>query len=559
MRKYAELKDGKIKIHFPFTHSTLALVRTLTNRDWNTTFHQKWACPILIENIEKLLQWEFAICPELRKIWKQMNTTQSIVIDINKTPKFNEIWSKLYSFQKEGVEFIESNGGRALIGDEMGLGKTIQAIAWLAYHPKARPALIIPPASLKINWMKEISKWTGESVCVVEGKTSMIPTGSSFYIINYDIIYNSETVGKKKVVNLRYGLKELKPKALVIDESHYIKNSKAARTKAIKLLGKIAPKIIELSGTPIVNRPVEFFNALNLIDPERWPNEYKFKYRYCNPKFNGFGWEFNGATNVEELHKKLQYNMIRRLKKDVLKDLPPKIRSVVPLELSNHKEYKIAEVDLIQWVRQIDGDEAAKKVSNAEQLVRFEKLKQLAVKGKMEAFQSWCLDYLESNEKLLIFADHRNDPMNVVGDLNSFFNEKGFKTSVCVGGMKPEEKEKNIQAFNNDPSVRVLIGTKSMKEGHSITATSNVVFAELWWTPGDHDQAEDRVYGISRGDGSNQVNAFYLLAEGTIETEIAEMLDEKRKVLSAVVDGKNVEESSLLSELSKRYKLKEIK
>ena len=246
--------------------------------------------------------------------------------------------------------------------------------------------------------------------------------------------------------------------------------------------------------------------------------------------------------------------MIRRLKSEVLPDLPPKVRTVIPLEIDNRKEYNKAQSNLITWIDENEGAKKAEKASQAEHLVRFEKLKQLVVKGKMSAMKEWILNYLEQNEKILIFAEHRNDPFNVVKWMQNIFNKAGIKNKICIGGMSSDKKEEAIQSFNNDPTCRALIGTKSMKEGHSITSTSDAVFIELWWTPGEHDQAESRVWGIKRGDGKAQVNAYYLLGANTIDEEIAGLLDDKRRVLDAILDGKEVEESSLFSELIAKMK-----
>ena len=451
-----------------------------------------------------------------------------------KIPNFK---AKLRRYQKEGVCFIENRDGRVLLADEMGLGKTIQTLAWLQLHPELRPVIVVCPASLKLNWEREIKTQTEkQDIVILNGNN---PTGrfplfrKAIYIINYDIVKAWEK-----------NLKKLKAKVLVLDECHAIKNRRAIRTKAIKRIAKEIDHIICLSGTPIINRPVEIYNSISLINPELFPSFFKYAKEYCGATHNGFGWDFSGATHTDNLHKKLVGSvMLRRLKKDVLKELPEKTRTVIPMELDNPEEYKIVAKDFIKWLKEQDPDKA-ERAERAETLTRIEILKQVAIKNKMKSCIDWIKQYLETENKLVVFATHKQTTQAII----SAFPEISVRLE---GGMDGNEKQKSVDRFQNDKRTRLFVGNiKAAGVGLTLTASSNTCFVELGWTPGEHDQAEDRVHRI--GQEADSVNAYYLIADGTIENQIIELLDKKRKVLADVLDGRTLlEDSSMLNSLLK--------
>jgi len=291
-----ELIDGDtlnspqvIEVIFPFDMADLQLVRTLIGRKFHTeTKH--WTCTYQLENIEKLKSWDFELSSVLENILTRSVVSVADVKEIN-VPGLKQ---ELFPFQKIGVAFIEAKYGRALIADEMGLGKTVQALAWLQLNPLFRPALIVVPASLKLNWLKEAKAWmTNPDAEVVSGSIPY-PVQSEIVIINYDIL--SYWVDY---------LTKLLFQVLIMDEIHQIKNSATKRTKAVKKMAKGVPHILGLSGTPIVNRPIEKYNALALIDSSVIPNYREYARRYCGAKHNGFGWDCTGASHSWELHKKL--------------------------------------------------------------------------------------------------------------------------------------------------------------------------------------------------------------------------------------------------------------
>lgn len=522
-----KIDDRTMEIRYKFDPELLQLVKSLPGRRFHPD-KKYWTAPITADSINKLKDAGFVIDAELEKLLHQVE-------EMEKGIEVPGLKKQLFPFQKEGVAFIEKRNGRALIADEMGLGKTIQAIAWLQLHPEKRPAIIVCPASLKLNWAKEIRDTLsiGDRVQILQG-TKPYPITGSIIIINYDIL-NSwvET------------LQAINPQVLIIDEMHYVKNSSAIRTKATKKLAKGIPHIIALTGTPIVNRPVEGFNIFQILDKNLFPNFWAYVHRYCGARHNGFGWDFSGATNKEELNQILTSTiMIRRRKADVLKDLPEKLYSFVPMDLANGTEYRIAEEEFIEYLRGVKGKEAAEKAKKAEHLVKIEALKQLAVKGKMKQAINWIKDFIEDGSKLVVFAVHKE----VIDQLMKEFKD----IAVKIDGSTPvSERHKAVEAFQSDPNIKLFIGNiQAAGVGITLTAASAVAFLELPWTPGELQQAEDRCHRIGQ---KNAVNIYYLLAENSVEYKLAKLLDKKKEVLSAVIDGKPVEEKSLITELIESY------
>jgi SWI/SNF-related matrix-associated actin-dependent regulator of chromatin subfamily A-like protein 1 len=529
-------KSG-IKITFPFNRDDLDHVKTLPGRRFHGDSWPKfWTCPLSVEAIEALKWWDFTLDDKLEDFLNKKKTSVNEVQELEEIPGLK---MELFPFQKKGVSFIEAKDGRALLADSMGLGKTCQSLAWLQLHSEKRPVIIVVPASLKLNWEREIKMWMNPipNIQILFGTKPNQIIGD-IIIINYDIL----PAWLEK-------LQEIKASVLILDEIHYLKNSKAKRTKAGKALGKNIPHILGLSGTPIVNRPIEAFNALKLIDDTVVPSFWKYAQRYCGARHNGFGWDFSGASHTEELHQKLvQTVMLRRLKKDVLSDLPEKIYSYLPMELDNRKEYITAENNFIQWVKENRGEEAAQKASNAEAFAQIEALKQLSIKGKMKQAIDWVKDFIEVDGKLVVFATHKS----TIDSLMAEFKDIAVKIDGSVTGI---DRDKAVQEFQNNNKIRLFIGNiKAAGVGISLTASSSVAFLELPWSPGDAEQASDRVHRIGQKDS---VTVYYLLAQNSIEEKIAKMLDRKKKVLDSILDGKETEQESLLSELIKSYSYKE--
>jgi len=539
--KTATLEKNNIVIKFQFPKGDpqffemVSKVKTLPGRRFVKTPEAGWVCPLSIEAAEKLTEWKFDISSDLQEWYRKI----TVKPEINHNLEIPGLKRDLYPFQKEGAAFIENRNGRALIADSMGLGKTAQSLAYLQLHPELRPALIIVPASLKLNWAKEINIWMSNTkenadVQICSGspnKTSGNPLHGNIVIINYDILGKWEE-----------RIQEYNFKVVILDEVHMVKNNKAQRTKAVIKICKKIKHVIALSGTPITNRPIEFYNSIKIIEPGLFPSRWKFAHEYCGAKHNGFGWDFNGATNTTKLHKLLTNTiMIRRKKEDVLKDLPAKTRSIVPLKIDNYKEYKYAESNIISWIKENEGKEKAEKASQAEVLVSFEKLKQLAINGKIKQCINWIENFLESDQKLIIFCTHKK----TIQLLTEHFGDIAVKLD---GSTSLRERQFVVDKFQGNPDIKLFIGNvKAAGVGITLTAASNVCFLEFPWSSGEVLQAEDRPHRI--GQNASSVNIWFLLASQTIEEDIVKLLEKKANILDQILDGKAIEENSTFKEL----------
>jgi intein/homing endonuclease len=330
-----------------------------------------------------------------------------------------------------------------------------------------------------------------------------------------------------------------------------IKNPKANRTRATKYLTKGVDHIIMITGSPILSRPLELFVALNLLNPQMFPNYYRFAQEFCAPEHNGFGFQYKGASNVEKLHEILISSfMIRRLKKDVMEDLPEKLYTMIPFELDNRDEYDRAEKDIIDYIHETEGPENAHKATMAETLVKFEKLKQLSVKGKMRQVIEWVEDFLETDEKLILFATHHQ----TIDTLMDKFGTVGVKLD---GRDSLKQKQEAVDKFQNDKTIKLFCGNiEAAGMGLTLTAASHVGFIEQSWVPAKMDQAIDRAHRI--GQKADCVNVYYLLGLNTIDETMAEIIDQKRKVITAIMDGGSPDNESLLTLLIDKYKNKEV-
>lgn len=511
----------------------LSKVKTLPDRQWRSE-EKYWRVALSLEAGDKLKEWGFEFSEGMQKWYNDLKGMTATELDTIYVPGLN---GTPYPYQLQGIHFIESRKGRALVADSMGLGKTLQALGYCQLHPEKRPVIIVCPASLKLNWERECRKWLERpgDIQIISGKKDNYFHGD-IIIINYDILSSWQD----KIIEYCKG----KDSVLISDECHYLKNSQAIRTKAMKKLAKSFAHTIFLSGTPIVNRPAEFFNSINMIRPDLFPSYWRFMEEFTEKKYSPFsrsGYVFEGARNMDKLHKLLTETiMIRRRKEEVLTELPPKIRTIIPLEIDNRNDYEYAESDIVSWILDNEGREKAEKAKSAEVLVEFEKLKQLSVKGKMSSVIDWIEDFLNTDEKLIIFATHK-----LTLDL---LQERFGKISVRLDGSTSiGDRQKAVDKFQNDDNIRLFLGNvKAAGVGITLTAASNVAFIELPWTPGDLVQAEDRAHRIGQKD---TVTVWHLVAQNTVEEDIAAILSNKQKVLDAILDGKESDENSVLTEL----------
>ena len=435
---------------------------------------------------------------------------------------------ELKPFQRAGVSYLLSQR-RAFLADEQGLGKTIEALATLE-AADAYPALVVCPASLKLNWLRESQRWLPDrSTRVLAGNGAGAPIApADITIVNYDILAGRSAQ-----------LCALAPLALVLDESHYCKNATAKRTQAVHRLAAAIPSdglVLALTGTPVVNRPAELISQLRILGRlGDFGSGVKFGERFRGP----------------DAHLRLHWHLrarcfVRRCKADVLPQLPAKTRAVVPVELDNEPEYRLAERDVVAWLqsqpldlRELDAKVAA--ALRAERLVRLNALKLLAARGKLHAALAWIHDFCSSGERLVVFAHHR--------EIQRALLERFPHALHILGEDSHVARDAAVNAFQAGDEVDnqlIVCSIEVAGQGLTLTRSSNVVFLELEWTPAKHDQAEDRCHRIGQQDA---VNISYLLAAGTIDETIAALLERKRAVIGAVTDGRVSNEEGVVDAL----------
>lgn len=428
-------------------------------------------------------------------------------------------------FQEEDVRRIVSEfRGRALVASQMGTGKTATAL-WALAQLDRWPAVVVCPASVKWVWERESLRAIGVRAAVLEGTrppdVGAVLRRHDLLILNYDILRHWTG----------WLLREIRPRVVIPDEIHYAANPGAKRSKALRALCEQADCVIGLSGTPLTSRPSELWHPLHLIRPDLYPRFGSYAHRYCDPRRRPWGWEFKGATRMDELHGNLSRQlMIRRRKEDVLLDLPPKTRTVVPLEIRRPEEYRRARDHFLEWLAEQGEGGRLSAAKRAERLVQLGELKRLAARLKLRAAVEWIRLWFEDSEggKLVVFASHRK--------MIEALARRIEQPHVLVDGSVTGRKRKlAVEKFQRDRRTRLFLGNiRAAGQGLTLTAASDVVFSELDWVPAMHTQAEDRVHRITQERPSR---AWYLLARGTIEEDLAKIIQRKQRVLSRALDG----------------------
>ena len=440
----------------------------------------------------------------------------------------------LRPYQRKVVQTVSRRfSGRALVVLDMGLGKTVIALSLaeeaLRKRP-GRPVVVVCPAPLKYNWLAEMRKFGVDApVHVCRGRRPPRGIGAAVYICNYEIL-----------MSWRDELRSGRPSLLICDESQYLKERTAKRTKAAIALSRACEECILLTGTPIENRPVELWTQVGMVDPRLFPNWLRFAKRYNSARHTPFGWKMGRASNTDELNSILLGRcMIRMRKEEVLKELPPLTRQVIPVAIDNRREYAKANADILGWLGENNPnglDVERLRRLRMEAQIRVDKLKLISARGKVAQISEWVNAEAE-NQKIVLFCFHR--------DILRRLSET-VRNAVVISQETPaEERQRAVDRFQKDGSCRVFLTTIRIGgTGFTLTASSLTVFAQLDWTPSRHWQAEARVHRI--GQTASRVNAVYFIAKDTIEERIMRIIEQKNGDITKVIEG---EERNVLTSL----------
>jgi SNF2 family DNA or RNA helicase len=449
-------------------------------------------------------------------------------------------------YQKAGIEFALNREG-TLIGDEMGLGKTIQALGVINADSSIKTVLIVCPASLKLNWLKESKAWLTRAFRIATVSGTEWDNKANFVIINYDVVAKNHQHIHAKVWDL-----------VILDEGHYCKNPKAQRTIALfgkwdKDPEKIKPAVkakrkIVLTGTPILNRPIEAQPVLGFLSPKEFGNFWRFATHYCGAYQGQYGWDFTGATNLDELQRKLRTTiMVRRMKKDVLKELPPKRRQVIEIPSDSCSALIKREQDgIVKWEKDLanlrdimemaklleDQDAYAEAVAELRhaQGVAFEEMAAVRHAIALEKV-SYVVEHLSNTEEpVVLFAHHRDVVERLINELTKI----GKRCVKVIGGMTDQAKQAAVDAFQAGKADVFVGNIKAAGVGITLTRSSHVVFAELDWVPANMSQAEDRTHRIGQ---TESVLVQHLVLEGSLDQRMATALVNKQDIADKSLDN----------------------
>lgn len=528
---------------------------------------------------------------------QQSSRAREIVRENGDAPQPGHITRSMFPFQRAGALF-SSDLDHILFADEMGLGKTIQSISWASSHPegelktakarepgycrrchrelttldakkagigpvcakkegedlkyrsKAKPAgtIVVCPASLKYTWQREIKlARPDDKVEIINSKvgpTRYLAMSSQgvrpdWVILNYDILWRHK--------NLE-ALHNYNANNLIVDECHFIKNEKTKRSRAVLDLAAEMPNRAALSGTPIVNRPSELWPTLLLLGiyPKKAGGWYRRQFcMKCdadgNPIANRYsysGYDFSGARNLDQLHELIKPFTLRRLKKDVLKDLPPKIYTDWPIEISDlaYGEYK-------NWFDGFASREERKKV---QEIAELSMMRALLAAGKVEVIKERLQENLENQRKILVFSSH----LKPIRELYEHFKEWSMKIE---GEDSARKRQEAIDLFQNNPTtIFAFLSTKAAGVGLNLQAADQVLFIDLPWTPADMNQAADRCHRIGQ---TKSVEVIFCIAVDTLDEDVVTIIERKAKIAAQVMDGvKPVSEEDVLEEIREAAK-----
>lgn len=461
-----------------------------------------------------------------------------------------------YPYQLDGVRYALDHK-RCIFGDQPGLGKTLQAICSVVKaHKEAEtygdtfPALVICPASLKVNWQREFKKFAGINAIILDDKNR--DNWHRFYEMKRGdgesicpvFITNYESLKKFFVTDIRdharFTLRSVvfdqrikMFKSIIIDESHKCKSSKTQQSKYVEGICKGKQWIFALTGTPVVNNNTDLIQQLKILGRlDDFGGYNQFMSRYCDgPKL---------SSNNRELNYRLwMFGFFRREKQKVLTQLPDKMRQYITCDITNRKEYDDAENDVIRYLREYKkaNDDKVARAMRGQVMVKMGILKQIAAKGKIKAVSEFIHDVIDGGEKLIMFA-YLKDVVAALKD--------EFPDAVTVTGSDSiAQKQNAVDRFQNDPECKLIIlNYKSGGTGLTLTAASRVGFIEFPWTYSDCEQAEDRAH---RNGQKNAVNCYYFLGDKTIDRYMYSVIQTKKGIANEVTGTTTQIEEDMLN------------
>jgi SWI/SNF-related matrix-associated actin-dependent regulator 1 of chromatin subfamily A len=432
--------------------------------------------------------------------------------------------------QKEAIEKLVKNK-KFILADDMGLGKTTSTII-AALETGAKKVLIVCPASLKINWQREIANYSDRTVYIAEGKK--FSDEHDFVIVNYDILKNfhdTKEKDKSEIMKINFDL-------VIMDEAHMISNPQAQRTKIANDIASKSNRVWLLSGTPMTSRPMNYYNLLNLVDSPVAMNWMAYAKRYCNGFQFSVGkrkvWNVTGASNLDELRERTSTHILRRLKEDVL-DLPEKIITPVYLRLKS-KDYEELMGEYFNWYDQNPEESSSLTI----QFSKLMKVRKVIAQEKINNTIELAENIIEQGKKVIIFT-------NFTDTLNQIYNHFGKSAVYLDGSCSKFHRQNAVDEFQTNDKIKVFVGNlKAAGVGITLTSAEAVIMNDLSFVPAEHSQAEDRSHRIGQ---KNSTSVYYPLFENSIEGAIYDILNRKKKIISTVMGDDTFDEASVIEEM----------
>jgi SWI/SNF-related matrix-associated actin-dependent regulator 1 of chromatin subfamily A len=438
---------------------------------------------------------------------------------------------QLMPHQIEGVEFLRKCGGKALLADIMGLGKTLQAASYIT-QDSLYPALIVVPAALKDNWVREFGHCSNVECQIISGHTPVDMSRAAMKpitIINYDILQNHETA-----------LLRVPWQIVVFDEVHYLASRSSKRTRSAMKLAKKTRRCLGMSGTPVQNHVADLWPILHIIRPDLFHSFLDFGWKYCEPRKTPYGgWEYKGAKNLDKLFELMAPFTLRRTK-DVL-DLPEKRITTIPMDIPDRSELDKIENDFYNWKRSA---KKTGKIAEQQKSMALERLNSLLMatsRLKCKSVVMWARKFLADNpdKKLVLFCTHTQM-------LETLVRRVYPQGVVSIYGLtKPKDRQRNVDAFQNDPNIRLcVLNLKAGGVGITLTAASVLAHTELWWNPSAINQGTDRIHRLTQ---TEDCEVYFLVVPDSVEEKLCKMIQSKQDIANAVIDGGKGEALDILN------------
>ena len=455
------------------------------------------------------------------------NEVKNVVIDYNKytiRPPMEH--------QKLAIQKLVGNK-KFILADDMGLAKTGSSII-AALESGSKKILIICPASLKINWQREIEIYSDRSVYIAEGKN--FDQNHDFVIINYDILKNFHDLKNKESSQILKSNFDL----VIMDEAHMVSNPQSARTKIVNDICDKIDRVWLLTGTPMTNRPMNYYNLLNLVGSPVTSNWMAYARRYCNGFQFNVGrkkiWNVSGFSNLDELRERTQSHILRRLKDEVL-DLPDKIITPVYLRLKD-KEYEDLMWEYYDWYDKNPNESSSLTI----QFGKLMKVRKIIAQEKIKTTIELAENIIEQGKKVIIFT-------NFTDTLRTIYDYFGKQAVYLDGSCSKPNRQKSVDEFQENDKIKVFVGNlKAAGVGLTLTSAEAVIMNDLSFVPAEHAQAEDRSHRIGQ---KNSTSVYYPIFENTIEGAIYDILKRKKKVISTVMGDNMMEDATVIEEMLK--------